>query len=505
MNIDYSQINSLQDDLIEIERDACKNSLYEFLLSFWDIIDTEKFIDAPHIKVICDEVQEVIERAARREKTYDLVINVPPGSSKTSMVLKAAPAWAWVIDDTLRMISSSHSESLSVDCSIASRDIIQSRKYQLLFPHVQIRKDKGAKKAYDTLKGGRRISTSTGSAITGNHAHIKFMDDLQDASNAESEADRYSAIKHMKSLFTREIEKGKSANILIMQRLHEEDCASFLLEKAGRKEVKHICLPARLSDKVNPPELIKLYKNGLLDPIRMSEEVLEEKEDMLGTYDFECQFQQETTPPEGGLVKRKWFRYIEAEELVTTEPFHFWIDTAFEKKKLIKSTGEGKNDPSGFMSTTFAHGNMYITDYREVYKELPDLVRFVKEYTIAQGYSSRSMIHIEPKASGKSTVQTVRKFTKLNVKEIEPEKGKRGGKDSKATELRNTAPVIESGRVYLVKGPWNRKFLDRICGFPRAAHDEAVDLLCYAKKKYFGKGNPGKRKNALEKAKKLLG
>jgi len=56
--------------------------------------------------------------------------------------------------------------------------------------------------------------------------------------------------------------------------------------------------------------------------------------------------------------------------------------------------------------------------------------------------------------------------------------------------LTNAAPSIQSGRFILIQADWNRLFLDRVCGFPNAAHDEAVDLLCYAKKFYFGSGMP---------------
>jgi len=488
--------------LIEVERELCTNSFYEFLLSFWDTAVQEPLIDNWHIKYICDELQYLAGFIKRREhKPYDIIFNVPPGSTKTTVVLQMFPAWLWISTPFARVISSSHGHDLSEMSANKSKDIILSQRYQTLFPHVQLRKDSTAKSRYTNTKGGNRHTTSTNGHATGDHAHIKLMDDLQDISKAGSEADRNAAINHMKMLFTREVEKGNSINVLIMQRLHELDCTAYLLGLSAKRKVRHICLPAEISDLVNPPELKERYIDGLLDPKRMNLEVLEEKKIELGTYGYTSQFQQEPTPPEGGIIKRKWFGIIPKELFVAeTSPYMFFVDTAYEKKKIKKAKGEPINDPTGLMACKIQKGIVIITDYREVYLELPDLCRFIQSWAVAQGYSQQSLLQIEPKASGKSTIQTLREFTTLSVMEIEDV----GKKDSKETELTNASPTIQAGRFSLVQAEWNRLFLDRVCGFPFAAHDEAVDLLCYAKKYYFGSSNPAAAQEAYEKAMKLF-
>lgn len=494
-------MNIRTDILIEIERDACLNSFYEFFLSFWDTVVQEDLIDNWHIKYLCDELQYISTFIKeRKKKPYDLIINVPPGSTKTTIVLQMFPVWLWAIDPTIRIISSSHSAPLSIESASKSRDIILSPRYKLLFPTVKLRGDKSAKTSYENTKNGTRDVTSTGSSITGRHAHIKLMDDLQEISKAASEPDREQAISHMKTLFTREVEKGNSINVLIMQRLHELDCTAYLKGLSVKRKVKHICLPAKLSELVSPPELKDRYVDGLMDPIRMSEEILEEKRIELGVYGYTSQFDQQPTPPEGGIIKRNWFRVIPKELFLWGHVVpQFFIDTAYEeKKKVVKKTGEARNDPTGLFACIFHKGMCYVVDYREVYFELPDLVKFIPGWARSKGYTTGSILRIEPKASGKSTVQTVREFTNLNVMEIE------GGKDSKMTELTNASPTIESGRFALVQGEWNTLFLDRVCGFPNAAHDEAVDLICYAKRHFFGEANLKFSDDAYQTALRLL-
>ncbi len=492
-------VEELEATLIEVERKACTASFYEFLLSFWDAVCEEEYIDNWHIKYLCDELQYLAPFLVNRlKKPYDLIINVPPGTTKTTIILQMFPVWLWTQDATLRIISSSHTATKSEISSSKSRDVILSPRFKLLFPEIKLRQDSKSKSHYINTAGGNRHATSTTGGATGDHAHIKLMDDLQDISKAGSVPHRVQAVDHMKTLFTREVEKGNSINVLIMQRLNEMDCTAFLLALSEKRKVKHICAPAEESDKINPPELRKYYVNGLLDPNRMSREVLEEKKEELGTYGYQSQFQQEPTPPEGGIIKRKWFEIVDRAQYITMPvTFHFFVDTAYEKKKNIGKDGEARNDPTGVLAVSFFRGQVYIWDYREVWLELPDLVQFLPRWAKANKYSNKSLLMIEPKSSGISTIQTVRRFTNLNVKKIE------GGKDSKETELMNAAPSIEAGRFVLVKGNWNRLFLDRVCGFPNAKHDEAVDLLCYAKKFYLG-GNSNEKEEAFKKALKYL-
>ena len=488
-----------QTELDEIERTACKDSFYEFFLSFWSVVVQEELRLNWHIEYICNELQYIATFIVNRQKKpYDLAINVPPGSTKTTTVLQLFPAWLWCVDDTLRIISSSHSASISERSASKSRDIILSAKYRRLFPNVKLREDSNAKSVYTTVNGGNRHTTSTTGNATGDHAHIKLMDDLQEISKAGSASHRAQAIEHMKMLFTREVEKGNSVNILIMQRLHELDCTAYLNGLSSKRKIKTICLPAELSELVSPPELRGRYIDGLLDPIRMSRDILEEKKIELGTYGYQSQFMQEPTPPDGGMIKRNWFKVMPLNQFFRENSvFNFFVDTAYEKKKNIGKDGEAANDPTGLMCTVEQRGVVYIYDYREVYFEITELVPFIESWALSNVYSNLSKVMVEPKASGKSTVQTLRQNTKLNVCEIT------GGKDSKETELTNASPAIQSGRFVLIEGEWNRLFLDRVCGFPNAKHDEAVDLLCYAKKFYID-SNQNAINEALNRANAYL-
>ena len=138
-----------------------------------------------------------------------------------------------------------------------------------------IRHDKSGKGSYENIKGGARYSTSTGGTITGKHAHVIINDDPVNPKQAESPAMRLQANDHTKTLSSRKVDKKNTPMVTIMQRLHDDDVTGYLLKKKKDK-IRHICLPAEVSERVNPPELKERYIDGLLDPVRIDREVIDE-------------------------------------------------------------------------------------------------------------------------------------------------------------------------------------------------------------------------------------
>ncbi len=74
-------------------------------------------------------------------------------------------------------------------------------------------------------------------------------------------------------------------------------------KKKGDK-IKHICLPAEVSDNVKPKELKEKYINGLLDPVRLDNEVLEEARIDLGSRGYAGQYEQTPASEAGNIVQK---------------------------------------------------------------------------------------------------------------------------------------------------------------------------------------------------------
>jgi len=459
--------------------DECRRSFFYFIKIFWDVIIAETPVYNWHIQYICKELQDLAAHIVKRQKKpYDLIINIPPGTTKSTITTIMFPAWLWTQDPTLRVITNSYSSDLSIEHAVKSRDIILSDKYKRLFPNIVLRRDKAAKSSYENTYTGARYTTSTGGTITGKHAHLIINDDPLNPSQAVSDAERETANEHTKTLTSRKVDKANTPTITIMQRLHEMDVTGYILSKEGKK-IKHICLPAELSEHVKPAELRNNYIGGLLDPVRLSREILDEQKTDLGSRGYAGQYEQCPVASGGNIVRNEWFKYIAPDDfnrLRRKEPIHFFVDTAFKEEEKKRKSGEARNDPSGIIGTCRIGNDMYITCATSVYKEFPDLIRFIQLYVKSNGYTDGSSIRIEPKANGISVVHQLKESSALNVCEIKSDLIK----ESKETRLTSISPKIECGRVYLVAGAWNDAFVGQVCGFPNKPHDEYVDLLSYA-------------------------
>lgn len=466
-----SRIN-YTDLALRVVADECRKHLFYFLKTFWDVIIKEPPVFNWHIEYLCEELEKLSQCIINREpKPYDLIINIPPGTTKSTIVTIMWPAWLWVNAPWVRIISNSYSGSLSVEHATKSKDIIQSDKFHRLFPEIEIRRDKSGKQNYENTETGFRYATSTGSTITGFHAHVIINDDPLNPKQAESEQMRQAANEHTQTLSSRKVSKANTPVVTIMQRLHEEDVTGYLLKKKG-DNIRHICLPAEDDGNVKPASLSERYVDGLLDPVRLSRSVLDEAKTDLGSRGYAGQYEQNPVAVGGNIIKEAWFKKISQSEfraLRFKEPMHFFLDSAYDEKKT-----KSDNDPSGIIATCKIGNNIYITNAAKVWKDFPDLIAFLPEFLYANDYSSESSLRIEPKANGKSIVQVLERETSLNVTATETPT------DSKAVRLHAVSPKIECGRVWLVEGDWNEEFIDEVCGFPSKAHDEYVDILGYA-------------------------
>jgi len=471
---------------LQLRRDVLTDSYFEFFKwSFTILFPNEKYEDTFHIKYLCDLYQSEVERIIRREeKTKDIIVNIPPRTSKSLITSVCLLAWMWIKDPTLPMISISFDEDLVLLNAQYCKDIINSVEYQELFGHIfQIRRDTDSKSFFMNSKGGFRLSKTTGSNITGHKGVVIVIDDPQNPKTAESILKRKETIDYYtKSLYNRLTPIDIGLRILIMQRLHQGDLTGNLLETAP-EDYYHICLPAILQEvdqkdsqgnliksmvRVLPEKLKEGYIDRLLDPKRLSLKTLTSFKKVLGTRGYSGQYQQTPSDEEGGILKAAWFDIVRP-EFITRDPqqspIHFFLDTAY-------TDNNEDNDPTAILVGFEKEGYLYILDVIEVYLTFPDLVKFIPEYCGRFQYSTQlSKIYIEPKASGKSIAQQLRSTTKLNIIELPPPV------DDKVTRANSISPICEGRRVKLVEGSYIQNFLDQVRLFPNAVHDDMVDDL----------------------------
>lgn len=450
------------------------DSFYEFVEYFWDVVVPEEPVWNWHIPYICAEMQKVAERVfAWEPKRHNLIINVPPGSTKSTICSVMFPAWAWTRMPTVRSICGSYSHPLSLELSRKSRDIVQSEKYTELFP-VRLREDQNAKGFFVNKDGGYRYATSTGGTVTGYHGHFLIIDDPLNPMEAASEVELKKAnVWIRETLSTRKVDKKITPTVLIMQRLHEEDPTADMLAQENVK-TRHICLPAEIDDKtaktVRPRSLRKMYKRDrdpsvlgttskLLDPRRLPRTVLREAQDNLLDYGYAGQFLQMPVPPEGGMFKVDRIEVVDAIPACPTK-VRFW-DKAGTKGGGAYSVGllMGQDQDNRF----------YIEDVIRVQVDSGERERLIDQTAALDGVDVIAAVEQEPGSGGKESAEnTVRRLAGYMTEIVRPT----GDKTTRAVPF---SSQVNIGNVYMRRGEWNRTYLNELILFPNSKYKDQVD------------------------------
>lgn len=293
----------------EIVRDLCRVSYEDFVREFWGTITKEPLLWNWHMTLICREIQEQVERVEKGlPRDHDNVCNICPGSSKSTLYSVLPTPWVWTRMPHAQFICASYAYPLALDLSNKSRDVVKSEKYRACYPEIVLRPDQDTKGFFKNTAGGYRYAVGSGGSVLGMHGHFITIDDPLDPNKALSEAEMKQTnhwIKH--SLRGRKVDKRVTVTNLVMQRLHQNDPTAQMLRQ---KRVTHFCLPAELSYPVKPPALAVNYVDGLMDPVRIPREVLEEERapDALGEYGYASQYGQSPIPEGGGMFKTSLIR-----------------------------------------------------------------------------------------------------------------------------------------------------------------------------------------------------
>lgn len=480
MELDFDILEEqgiLQDVLRELESEICKESYWDFFKTFWNTVSNEKLVENWHLKYLCDELEVVGKRIiARQEKLYDLIVNIPPSESKSTIITQLFPAWLWANDPSIRIINGSYSGTIAARDATKTRDCVKSDKYISLFPHVEIKKDQDGKTYYATTKGGDRFSSSVGSALTGQHGLCNIVDDPINPQQAESIVKRLRANDWVtQTLPSRKVDEKVTVVIVVMQRIHNDDPTAKFMER--NKNVKHIYLPATSeypisfpNDKVEFQGVTKTIQqwydeaDGCLNLVRKPKSVLKKKLKEMGSRAYAGQYGQQPKAKGGNIIKRKHLQVI---------PLDRVPERAFLTKKVVADTAyteKTQNDPSGVLCFGKANNNIYLFDFKKFHLEFSDLIRALIIF-IKRNKATKKGFYVEPKANGLSVIQVLRKHTSINAIEYEM---RDGDKISRAYALQ---PFLEALRVFLVEGEWNEDFIEQCTSFPNAAHDEEVDVL----------------------------
>lgn len=476
----------------EIMREALKNpnaitrelndrSLYHFLQCFWPIVSPHTFQPNWHIEYLCGELEKIAYRVSKGEaRLYDLIVNVPPGSTKSATCSHIFPAWCWTKWHWMKFITASYSEKLALESADFCRDIVKSDLFQSMYPEIGIKEDKDTKSNFKIIKrveglnkarpqkqllGGGRYSTSVGATIMGFHADILIVDDPLNPTQAASDVQLGIANQWMEqSLPTRKTNKDVTPTILIMQRLHADDPAGHILNKQ-KDNIKHISLPGEIRNYekyLNPPELKKFYVNDLLDVNRLPWKVLTDLETDLGQYGYAGQIGQNPVPPGGGMFKVDRLITITnpppANQIVKT--IRYW-DKA--------GTQDGGAYTAGVKMSLLYNGKWVVEDIKRGQWSSEIREQIILSTAQADGMRTVIFIEQEPGSGGlESAENTIRNLAGFSAYKEKPT----GDKSFRADPF---SVQVNNGNVQVLNGVWLSKYIEELRFFPYSTFKDQVD------------------------------
>ncbi len=476
-----------------VMREKNNRSLYHFIEYFWPEYSNDKFVGNWHIEELCNQLEEIAERVAGNiPREYDLIANVPPGTSKTAVTSIFFPIWCWTKWHWMRFITASYGETLALESAEYSRDIMRSEKFKEMYPELEIRKDKEKKSNFKIIKkvwvykgrpprilqGGSRFSTSVGGTLTGFHGHINIVDDPLNPNQSQSDKEIARANHWVsQTLSTRKANKLTTTMIMIMQRLHQDDPAGHMLADPN-KRIRHLCLPGEIRNhkkQVKPPELIEKYVDDLLDPKRMPWSVIKDLRAELGQYGYAGQIGQIPTPPGGGMFHIDHFQIVTHVDPTLIEHIIRYWDKA-------GTQGDGAFT-AGVKLAKLKTGVWVVMDVKRGQWSTNNRENMITQTAFADGNHVSIYVEQEPGSGGKESAEsTVLRMTKLGFKCTADRP--QGDKIYRADPL---SVQVNEGKIWILRGEWNKDYISEFEYFPFSTYKDQVDATSGGFAKLAGK------------------
>jgi phage terminase large subunit-like protein len=462
-------------------------SFRDFIEPAWRVIEpATAFVGGYHVDAIGEHLQAISDG-----QLQNLIINIPPRHSKSSLVCVLWPSWEWTFKPHLQWLFASYREALAIRDSVKMRRLITSHWYQTLWCDVfRLTGDQNEKRRYENDRAGYRVSMGVGTG-TGEGGHRLVIDDGLSADQAESDAYRQAATDWVDSTFsTRGNDPRTVARVIVEQRLHEADTTGHLLKKMARggTQYDHLVLPAEYEPTVqiclaDLQHDRRTVDGAPLSPERYGLAQLEELKIDLGSESrIAGQLQQRPAPAGGLIFQREWWN---------GKNRYRWDDPSLPRKVVARylSADTAYKDKRDNDLTAIITGEL-LDDYRLLVREIVmervqfhDLIDFLKTTAVRWNADGKlQAVIVEEKGSGISALQQLRSAADppwLSALMVGFEPG--GSKEYRARK----AALWPSRDMVLLpepcpEVPWLLDFAGpephgNLFKFPNVAHDDDVD------------------------------
>lgn len=447
-------------DWLAIEKEACRRSLATFVKEAWHVLEPgQPYIHGWHVDAICEHLEAITEGDITR-----LLINIPPGTMKSTLTSVFWPAWEWgpMGRQYTRIIGASHEQGLAVRDTRKMRNLINSEWYQERWP-ISLTSDQNQKTFYENDQTGFRQACAVAS-MTGKRGDRVIWDDPHSVEAALSDAHRETALRvFQETLPTRLNNPDRSAIVIVMQRLHEADVSGHILEHDLGYE--HLCLPMEFEPERRCVTSIgfedpRNEDGELLFPGRFSRETVDRDKKVMGTMAVSGQFQQRPAPRSGGFFAWESLEVVKAPPGKIAKMVRYW-DKA--------GTDGGGAYTAGVLMAKGRDSLYYVLDVVRGQWSASKREAVIRQTAETDGHSVEVWIEQEPGSGGKESAEsTIRSLAGYRIR------AERATGD-KAVRAEPYSVQVEAGNIKLVQAPWNKDFIDEHKTFPVGKYKDQID------------------------------
>lgn len=461
-------------------KQACEDSLAAFVRYAWPVIEPgQDYVHGWHIDAVCIHLEAITNGLEIDGDPYNrLLINVPPGTAKSTLLNIMWPAWEWGPRNMphLRYVCASHALDLSLRDSVRMRRLVSSDWYRALWgDRVKLCGDQNAKGKFENTATGFRQAVAAAS-ITGVRGDRVIIDDPHSVEGASSEQMRQTTNDWFcEAVPTRLNNPKESAIVVIMQRLHEDDISGVILDRFEAYD--HLMLPMSFDvgrccetklGFVDPRE----DDGELLFPARFPQSVVDRDSISLGPFGVAGQFQQSPIPRGGGILKAEWWKTWEDDNRWPVFDFILGsVDSAYTEKQ--------ENDYSamtvwGVYQDEHNRRRIMLIDAWQKRLEFNALVQEIAK-TAKRNKMDRLLI--EAKASGLSVAQELSRLhsrEEWGVQTINPKNL------DKVARAHSVVPLFADGVIVAPDKDWADMVIQQCATFPKGKHDDLCDSVVQA-------------------------
>ena len=399
------------------------------------------------------------------------MIQLPPRHSKSELVSRLFTAYYLLRNPHHFVGINSYSADLAYTLSRASRE-------NFIAGGGTVKDDAAAVKHWETTAGGGLWAAGVGGSITGKGFHLGIIDDpLKNAEEAASEVIREKHKEWYRSTFYTRAEPD-AAIVIIQTRWHEDDLTGWLLSEETESELPEewhiVCLPAIAESVDHIPDTCTLEEDfraegDALCPERYDLDALFRIK-AKGAYNFDALYQQRPSAKEGS------FFHVNQLEIVDAVPADARYFRAWDKA----ATASGGDYTAGVKLAKDKDGIFYVTDVIRGQWDSSARDRTIRQTAELDGRQCKVVGEQEPGSGGKESAENFIRMLAGFTVSVE--------RSTTAKELRADplASQINAGNVRVVRGEWNRTFIEELRTFPHGKNDDQVDAVALAFNKLNG-------------------